>query len=62
MKTILLIEDNHQVRENIGEILELAGYSVLSAENGKVGVGVAKADDVEPSDVEEPTLFKMALE
>src|SRR6187431_1732578 len=42
MKTILLIEDNHKVRENIGEILELAGYTVLSAENGKVGVGITK--------------------
>lgn len=42
MKTILLIEDNQKVRENIGEILELAGYNVLSAENGKVGVGITK--------------------
>lgn len=42
MKTILLIEDNHKIRENIGEILELAGYHVLSAENGKIGVGLTK--------------------
>jgi len=42
MKTILLIEDNNKIRENIGEILELAGYKILSAENGKVGVGITK--------------------
>lgn len=41
MKRILLIEDNLDVRENIAEILELAGYQVDSAENGKIGVGLA---------------------
>ncbi|MGA0557857.1 response regulator [Larkinella sp. VNQ87] len=38
MKTILLIEDNNDIRENTAEILELAQYQVLTAENGKVGV------------------------
>ncbi|MBH8567442.1 response regulator [Microvirga sp. STS02] len=38
MKTILLIEDNDVIRENTAEILELAGYAVLTAENGKAGV------------------------
>ncbi|CCH53787.1 putative transcriptional regulator ycf27 AltName: Full=OmpR-like protein [Fibrisoma limi BUZ 3] len=38
MKTILLIEDNDAIRENTAEILELTGYSVQTAENGKVGV------------------------
>jgi len=42
MKTILLIEDNLDVRENIAEILELANYHVLSAENGKIGIELAK--------------------
>ncbi len=41
MKNILIIEDNLEVRENIAEILELAGYKVFTAENGKVGVEVA---------------------
>lgn len=41
MKTVLLIEDNNEMRENIAEILELAGYRVLSAQNGKVGVDLA---------------------
>ncbi len=42
MKTILIIEDNLEVRENTAEILELANYRVLVAENGKVGVELAK--------------------
>jgi CheY-like chemotaxis protein len=41
MKRILLIEDNTEVRENTSEILELAGYQVMSAENGKLGVELA---------------------
>jgi CRP/FNR family cyclic AMP-dependent transcriptional regulator len=38
MNTILLIEDNLEVRENTAEILELANYRVITAENGKIGV------------------------
>lgn len=38
----MLIEDNPEMRENTTEILELAGYRVISAENGKVGVDYAQ--------------------
>jgi DNA-binding response OmpR family regulator len=41
MKKILLIEDNQDIRENTAEILELDGYEVITAENGKVGVEMA---------------------
>ncbi len=41
MKKILLIEDNPNIRENTAEILELANYTVLTAENGKIGVEIA---------------------
>lgn len=41
MKTILLIEDNDEIRETTAEILELASYTVLAAENGKTGVKLA---------------------
>lgn len=41
MQHILLIEDNNEVRENTAEILELAGYKVYTAENGKAGVETA---------------------
>lgn len=40
-KKILVIEDNNDIRENTAEILELAGYIALTAENGKRGVEVA---------------------
>jgi DNA-binding response OmpR family regulator len=43
MKTILLIEDNTDVRENIAEILELANYTVIQASNGKLGVEYAQS-------------------
>lgn len=42
MKKILLIEDNEAVRENTAEILSLANYEVITAENGKIGIEKAK--------------------
>lgn len=44
MKKILLIEDNEAMRENTAEMLELAHYEVFMAENGKVGVELAKRE------------------
>ena len=43
MKTILLIEDDEIIRENTAELLELAGFAVLTAENGQLGVAQALA-------------------
>jgi CRP-like cAMP-binding protein/AmiR/NasT family two-component response regulator len=43
-KKILIIEDNDDIRENVIEILELAGYSVAAAGNGKAGVELAFKD------------------
>ena len=40
-RTILVIDDNTDIRENTAEILELAGYKTITAENGKKGVEVA---------------------
>ena len=58
MKTILLIEDNDIIRENTAEILELAGYAVLTAENGKVGVekALATKPDLVVCDIMMPVL------
>ena len=42
MKKVLIIEDNLDVRENTADILELEGYDVSTAENGKIGVKIAK--------------------
>ena len=41
-KTILLIEDNKEMRENTSEILELSKFKVLTAKNGKEGVELAQ--------------------
>ncbi|MEQ1747692.1 MAG: response regulator [Saprospiraceae bacterium] len=44
MKKILVIEDNSDVRENLVEILNLGGYEVTSAADGKVGVAKAQTE------------------
>ncbi len=41
MKKVLIIEDNNDIRENVVEILGLAGYQVFEANNGKIGVDLA---------------------
>jgi CRP/FNR family transcriptional regulator, cyclic AMP receptor protein len=58
MRSILLIEDNNELRENTAEILELANYKVTSAENGKIGVQKAleKKPDLIICDVMMPEL------
>ena len=38
MTRILLIEDNHSLREEIINVLELEGFDVVTAENGRVGL------------------------
>lgn len=42
MKKILLIEDDTVMRENTAEILELAGFAVMTAKDGKEGAEAAK--------------------
>lgn len=41
MKSVLVIDDNPDIRENTAEILDLAGYKTFTAENGKKGVDIA---------------------
>ena len=41
MASVLVIDDNPDIRDNTAEILELAGYTSLKAENGKKGVEIA---------------------
>lgn len=41
MTTILVIEDEANIRENIMDLLELADFHVVGAENGEVGVQMA---------------------
>jgi CheY-like chemotaxis protein len=42
MKRILLIEDNNDIRENACELLELEGYKVIQAANGRSGLILAR--------------------
>src|SRR5678816_676681 len=55
---ILIVEDNHDVRENLSEILTLSGYQTITAENGKQGVEKALAEipDIILCDVMMPEL------
>lgn len=41
MKKVLLIEDDLILRENTAELLELWGYEVVTASNGKIGLNMA---------------------
>jgi len=43
MKRILVIENNHTLRDNIAELLELVGYKVNLCANGKEGIEKAQA-------------------
>ena len=58
MKSILVIEDNKDIRENTAEILDLAGYKTFTAENGKKGVDIAirEKPDVIVCDIMMPEL------
>jgi len=42
MNTILVIEDNEHILENLTEFLELEGYKILGTNNGKRGVELAR--------------------
>ncbi len=57
-KKIIVIEDNYEVRDNLCEILELAEYDVVSAENGKIGIEMIRrsAPDLILCDVMMPVL------
>jgi CheY-like chemotaxis protein len=41
MKTVLVIEDNLDIRENTAEMLELEGFDVITAEDGQEGLELA---------------------
>jgi CRP-like cAMP-binding protein/CheY-like chemotaxis protein len=58
MKSILVIDDNKDIRENTAEILDLSGYKTFTAENGKKGVEIALKEkpDVIVCDIMMPEL------
>lgn len=44
MSKILVIEDDHAIREIMSEALEIEGYTVDTAENGEVGLEKLRRD------------------
>lgn len=58
MKTVLLIEDNEEIRDNMSEIIELANYKVITAPDGKQGIeqAVKHKPDVIVCDIMMPVL------
>jgi DNA-binding NarL/FixJ family response regulator len=44
MKKILVIEDEPEMRRNLATILKLEKFSVLQAENGRIGIDLAKKE------------------
>lgn len=58
LKKILLIEDDAVLRDNTAELLELLGYQVNVASNGRIGVEKAKNDspDIIVCDIMMPEL------
>jgi two-component system, chemotaxis family, sensor kinase CheA len=63
-KKILVVEDSFTVRELQRSILETAGYSVITARDGREGLDVVERDDeiaLVVSDVEMPRVDGLAL-
>src|SRR5690606_21620389 len=58
MKSVLIIEDDQVLRENIQELLEVNGYSVYTAPNGIKGVELAllKSPHIILCDIKMPEL------
>ncbi len=63
MKNILIIEDEKEIREGLAELLEGAGFSVESAENGQQGLEkIGKKDfDVVVTDLIMPVVGGMEV-
>jgi len=58
MRQVLIVEDDQSIRETLQDILELAGYNVLTACNGKIGfdILVKNKPDLVLCDVNMPEL------
>jgi DNA-binding NarL/FixJ family response regulator len=63
MKTVLLIEDQSEMRRNIATILEMENYTVLAAADGRAGVELARSrkPDIVLCDVMMPEMDGFAV-
>ena len=63
MKTILVVEDNDVIREDVAEMLGLANYQVMTAINGKEGLEkiFANIPDLVLSDIAMPVVDGMGM-
>ena len=63
MKRILIIEDEPQTRANLAMILQMEGYKAATAENGRQGIELAKAEvpDLIVCDVSMPEMDGYAV-
>ena len=63
MKTILVVEDNDVIREDVTEILNLANFNVISAVNGKEGIEKAfeHLPDLVVSDIAMPVVDGLSM-
>jgi CheY-like chemotaxis protein len=49
MKTILVVDDDPDIRVTLRELLELEGYRILEAESGVAAFEILKAPGAQPS-------------
>ncbi len=58
-ETLLIVEDNHALREGLKEMLELEGYTIMSAANGRLALELlasVKPPDLILSDIAMPEM------
>lgn len=57
-KKVLVVDDSHMIRRIVGKILQEDGFEVLTAENGRIGLDLARKNrpDLVIMDVEMPVM------
>ena len=60
MSKILIVDDERAIRRALREILEFEEFEVDEAENGKIGLGMAKAEnyDIIFCDIKMPEMME----
>lgn len=63
MHTVLIIDDDHALRSNCRELLELETYQILEAENGLIGLNMMRQylPDIVICDIEMPVMNGLEL-